>query len=102
MGDEHLFLFNPKSMRRLLLASGFAPVRLVTKNLDVSELKAKCWSGQGRKGQAQVTERSGTFRQDMENSFWLRSLKAAVNSALRLSGLGETIEVLAIKVSRAA
>lgn len=93
---EHLFLFNRRSMGRLLLANGLRPVRLITKNLDVSELRAK-WGNSKGVPSSQSRASAQLLRQDIERKGWLRGLKSAVNAGLGLTASGDTLEVLAAK-----
>lgn len=96
---EHLYLFNPRTLRSCLEAAGFIPVRILTKNVDVPEILAK-WR-HCRQPQKSVNTFPSTraFRKTIEGSLWMRWMKAWANAALRLSRLGETIEALAVKQS---
>lgn len=98
---EHLCLFTPAALRRCLQASGFMPMRLVTKNVDVPEILAK-WRVRRRPDQPVATfEATRVFRHTVERSRPLRWLKSGANAVLRLSGLGETIEALAVRDANA-
>lgn len=97
IAEEHLCLFNPKTLRDCLVTIGFRPLKVLTKNVDVPEILSKSW----RRGEL---EKNGTpisntrsFRETVESSLWLRWLKAGANTALRLLQLGETLEALAVK-----
>lgn len=94
--------FNPRTLRACIKAVGFQPVRLLTRNVDVPETLAKWrWCGQPEKPVgAFLATRS--FRRPIERSPWLRWLKVGANAILRLSRLGETIEVLAVKQEEAS
>ena len=94
---EHLYLFNPRTLSTCLEAAGFIPVRILTKNVDVPEILAK-WR-HCRQPQKSVNTFPATraFRKTIEESLWMQWLKACANTALQLSRLGETIEVLAVK-----
>lgn len=96
IASEHLCLFNPRTLRASLRAAGFRPVRFVTKNVDVPEILAKL---RRRAPREPVSTSAATqeLRQTLEASPWLRVLKAGANAALRVSGWGETLDVLALK-----
>lgn len=97
---EHLFLFNRRSMGRLLASNGLRPVRLLTKNLDVSEIRAK-WGKAEAASSAESHASAQALRRDIERKGWLRGLKNAINAGLRLTDSGDTLEVLAVKAEPA-
>ncbi|MFQ5874192.1 MAG: class I SAM-dependent methyltransferase [Dehalococcoidia bacterium] len=98
---EHLYLFNPRTLGTCLDAAGFHPVRILTKNVDVPEIVTKWRRRRQPYEPANTFPTTRAFRRIIEDSLWLRWLKAWANAALRLSRLGETIEALAVKRSMA-
>jgi len=92
---DHLTLFTPGALRRCLRLAGFEPLRVATKNVDVPEILAK-W--RRRRAQPVATfEATRSFRHAVERRPTLQALKRVVNGALRATGLGETIEAVALK-----
>jgi 2-polyprenyl-3-methyl-5-hydroxy-6-metoxy-1,4-benzoquinol methylase len=94
--EEHLHLFTPWTMRACLSAAGFRPISLVTKNVDVPEIIAK-WRRRNAQQAVNTLPSTRAFRRTIEGSPWLQRAKRCMNVALRLSSLGETIEVFAVK-----
>ena len=80
----------------MLGTSGFRPVRLVTKNIDLPEIMTK-WRRGASNGPASAAGATEGFRRTVEGSRLLHSLKSVVNTALQVSGLGESLELFAVK-----
>jgi 2-polyprenyl-3-methyl-5-hydroxy-6-metoxy-1,4-benzoquinol methylase len=95
---EHLCLFNARTLRVCLSSAGFTSVRFVTKNIDVPEILAK-WRRPRQRESLNTASATRAFRRTVEGSRLLQGLKAAANFVLRVSSLGETLEVFAIKQS---
>ena len=94
---EHRCLFNPRTAARVLTTGGVSAVRIVTKNIDLPEIVAK-WTRRPSAGErVSTTEATAVFRAVVEDSALLRWAKVMVNGVLRLSTLGETLDVLALK-----
>jgi len=98
---EHRCLFNPRALATLLARSGFRPMRTVTKNIDLPEILAKWRSARRSTSPQRTTEATQALREAAEASRLLRTAKAVVNGMLKLTSLGETLEVLAVKRSGA-
>lgn len=100
IADEHLVLFNSRTLRTCLEAAGFRLLTLRTKNIDVPGILA-AWRNRGRRTERPVTTFSATrsLRRMIEHSPCLRGSRAVANVVLRLARLGDTIEVLARKGS---
>lgn len=97
IAEEHRCLATVPALRRCLQEVGFRPIGIATKNLDVAELIARL---RHRPQPVHPTNRrsaSQRLRCRIEAVVWLRVLKAGVNELLRLSRLGDTIELLAVK-----
>lgn len=95
VAEEHLFLFDEGSMRRLLESNGFRVDLLRSKNIDLAEIRAK-W-GAWAQPVASAAARSQGLRRAVESSRGLSALKAAVNAGLGAFGLGDTLEVMAVR-----
>jgi len=95
--EEHLVLFNVRTLRACLEAVGFHALTIKTKNVDIMEILFK-WRQHGQM-EKPVNPFSATraFRHTIEGSPWLRRLKTGANTVLRLSHLGDTVEALAVK-----
>ncbi len=99
IGTEYVRLFNPRTLRAALEVTGFRPVRLVTKNIDLPEIVAKWRRPPAPEAFATTAPSTEAFRRSVEGSSLLRSVKSAVNAALRRSRLGESLEALTIRDS---
>ena len=97
IGTEHVCLFNPGALRSALRRSGFDAIRMATKNIDLPEIAAKWRSRAQPSAFSHTAASTEALRQTVERSLILRSAKSAVNVALRLSRLGESLEALAVK-----
>lgn len=93
---EHLSLFTPESLDRLLASIGFAKLELQTTGISPSDIRAGLRPGRehrsgdgdgGASGDQQVRER-------VAGSAGLERAVRAVNAALTRSGLGDTIKAL--------
>ncbi len=97
IAPEHLCLFSLRSIRYCLGVAGFRPVSVRTKNIDIPAILAGWRSRHGRPRPVAGLAEPRCFRETIELVPWLRWLKAAANRVLDLLGLGETLEVLAVK-----
>ena len=97
MTADHLCLFNPRALRASLGATGFQPVALRTKNIDLPEIVAKWRRRPAGNGDVETFASTQACRRQVERSPWLRTAKAAANVALDWLDRGDTLEALVIK-----
>ena len=100
IADEHRCLFSPRALHSLLERVGLRCVEMTTRNLDVPHL-LQVWQGRAGQGPHPANGESASqqLRHQVEAVAWLRSAKRAANALLRVLGLGDTIEMFAIKES---
>lgn len=96
MVPDHVCLYTPRALRRCLARVGFDTKRLLTKNIDLPEIRAK-WRLRGHARKVATVQQTNALRHQIEESRALGWMKGAVNTGLRVSGLGETIEALAVR-----
>jgi len=112
---EHLQLYSPTGVKRLMSAAGFRSVRLRTSGCNISELWHELRTGREASNSdgdsANLTERptlsgdcdydrvasSYRLNQAMLRNSFTRGIKSAANAALWLTGLGDTIRIRAEK-----
>ena len=87
------------TLRRALCDSGLRPLRMVTKNIDLPQIRAR-FRAPAAKARPRTYPATRQFRHVVERRPWLRGIKASVNLALRATRLGDTLEAVAIKDSR--
>jgi 2-polyprenyl-3-methyl-5-hydroxy-6-metoxy-1,4-benzoquinol methylase len=97
MTADHLCLFNPRSLRACLHATGFQPVALRTKNIDLPEILKKWRRRANGHGDVETFSATQACRHHVERSPWLRTAKATANVALDWLGRGDTLEALVVK-----
>ena len=98
---DHLFSFNPVSLRRLLRATGFTPVRVWTEGINPFLLLQRLrergrppetghpWAGQW--------EQTTDLRLRAHQRPAWRALKQMANATMRITGGGDTLKATAIK-----
>jgi len=86
---EHLFYFNPRSMRRLLRSVGLRPARIWTDGLNPFALLGPASGGATTQG------RTEALREAAVSSRSLGLAKAVVNAGLRALRLGDTLKAIA-------
>lgn len=92
---EHLSYFTPGSITRLLTSKGFSKLKLITTGISM----------QSRSAYRQAIE-SGNLapdemlREKIENRFYMRWIKNAVNALLSLTGTGDTLKGFFVKPLR--
>lgn len=96
IGKEHVCLFTPRTLGTALLASGFRPSSVTTKNIDIPEIIAK-WRAAASGVRPRTESATESFRRVVEGSVTLRVLKSLVNRVLGLFQLGESLEVIAVR-----
>lgn len=88
---EHLGYFEPRTLARALAAAGFEPRTLRSRSLDVSS-----WITSAQRGEPSFDPHaSAQMRDAVEKRAWLRLPKEALNLALGLTGLGDSLLVWA-------
>ena len=97
IGEEHRCLMNPQALKGCLKTLGFFPIQITTKNIDVPEILSKWLPGkQGIRPTAKDSS-SQRLRRSIERNWGLQILKGGINSLLRWSSSGDTIEAFAVK-----
>ena len=86
---EHLFYFNPRSMRRLLRAVGLRPAAIWTDGINPFEILGSL------RPSATAQSQTESLRDAAVRSRSLSLAKASVNAALRVLALGDTLKVVA-------
>lgn len=89
---EHVCYFNRSALATLLARAGLVPVWATTEGVSPFELMAHWRPGAAAPSLARGTE---TLRELSVGRGPLAPLKGAVNGVLRLTGLGDTLKVLA-------
>lgn len=84
---EHLGYFNPSALRRALRDSGFTVSDMRSRSLDVLSWRRR----RGRPAPRFDAERAARVRDNVNASASLRLAKEAVNVALGLTGLGDSL-----------
>lgn len=98
IAEEHRCLLNVRALEGCLVRVGFRPLRVTTKNVDVTEILARWRRQQSRRTSGPASQSATqTFRHTIERVPWLRAAKFIVNALLGLGCWGDTIEVLARK-----
>lgn len=92
---EHLSLFTPRTMKRLLRQRNFAPMRIRTTGIDLMRIRYR--KDQGCTGRRPIADSQEDLRKRMEGSAWLRLAKRAVDSTLSLLGIGDHLKAWAVK-----
>jgi 2-polyprenyl-3-methyl-5-hydroxy-6-metoxy-1,4-benzoquinol methylase len=91
---EHVSYFNRRSLRALLKRAGLEIVSLATEGVSPFELVAQL---RAKPAAASVARGTEALRELSVGRGPLAPLKGAVNAALRLSGLGDTLKALATR-----
>lgn len=99
IAGEHRCLLNPRAIRRCLAEIGFRCLWLRTKNIDLPAILAtlRMLGGDSAAHPTHPKSHSQRFRHTLERVWWLRMARRTVNGALHRTGVGDTIEVLAVK-----
>lgn len=95
LNEEHVTLASARGLRRVLARSGFRPLSVRSRNVNVGELASRL----RRRGPAGGAPVSGgerfraavALRDRIEASPGLRLLKGVTNAVLAVSGLGDTL-----------
>jgi SAM-dependent methyltransferase len=88
IAPEHLSYFTPRTLRRALAAAGFSGSTLTSRGLDISTWRAALAKD---KPATFDPQRSAALRDNVNASSFLRRAKEAVNAALGVLGLGDTL-----------
>jgi SAM-dependent methyltransferase len=84
---EHVGYFSPRTLRWALGRAGYRDARVSSRSLDVST-----WRASLRTATPQFDpHRSAALRDAVEDSLVLRTMKSAVNVALRMTDLGDSL-----------
>jgi 2-polyprenyl-3-methyl-5-hydroxy-6-metoxy-1,4-benzoquinol methylase len=86
---EHLFYFNPRSMRRLLRAVGLRPAAIWTDGINPFEILGSFRPSSTAQSQTE------SLREAAVRSRSLSLAKASVNAGLRVLALGDTLKAIA-------
>lgn len=84
---EHLAYFTPRTLGEALRLAGYREVRVKARSLDLSTWRR----GRGDRVAAFDPHASARIRDGVESSILLRAAKHAVNAALGLTGLGDSL-----------
>jgi SAM-dependent methyltransferase len=92
---EHLSYYTPQTVHLLLSNAGFQQLTLFTSGVSFQSRRAyKEAVSSGN------TAPSEAFRENIENRFYMRWLKNAVNALLRITSTGDTIKGFFVKPAR--
>lgn len=97
IAEEHRCLVTVQALRRSLMSRGFHILAMKTKNIDPAELLTTWGRHQRTPASPRRRDSAQRLRHTVERTRWLRFMKQAANAWLRIAGLGDTVEVLAIK-----
>ena len=89
---EHVTLLSPRGLRSLLRRSGFEPLRLRSRNVNLAELRRELRPGASTAAGGARFDRpaaAAELRDRIEGSPLLRAAKAAANAALGATGAGD-------------
>lgn len=93
---EHLTLFTPSALDGLLRRTGFERIALHTTGASLSRFKESHHIGDQKANEHAVDDER--LRRSIERSMLLRGAKAAVNAALDLTRLGDTLKATYRKI----
>lgn len=85
---EHMGYFTPRTLKKVLQDAGYGRVSVRSRSLDVSTWKTAV---QGNGVARFDPEASARLRDRVESSPWLRVAKEAVNVALGVTGMGDSL-----------
>ncbi len=101
LGAEHVTLASPEGLRTALERAGHEVVELASRSLFLSEYRALLPGRRGGGAGPSRVEAAVALRDRIEESGPLRLAKAAVNRLLALTGVGESMECLSVRVGGA-
>jgi SAM-dependent methyltransferase len=102
LDPEHVSLASAAGLRVALEAAGLRVARLRSKNLYVGEYRRAWRGGRGGAPRGSRAEETARLRDRIEESTLLRTAKAVANAALGATGLGESLECLAVREGAAS
>lgn len=92
---EHLNYFTPRTIRRLMRAKGFVPVRTKTTGVDLMRVRFNPVKDRG--GRKAIDNQQESLRTKLESSWWLRLVKRTIDGTLDLFGIGDHLKVWAAR-----
>ncbi len=96
LNPSHLFYFTPSTIHTVLKKSGFANIEIETRNIAISEIRAKLKQGSSA-NRGKIAQAGKDLRRRIEKSKSLSVLKKTSNSVLNLLGCGDSIWIFARK-----